>query len=539
MSFTTSSHLSRLRPGGGGGARDGGGRRVAARASAGGKSRVLASSSFTKPPGRCVDARRRAPVLPRLALSSPELIRVSRRDGRRACRVSVAARAHADPHEHSHGASRRRFATPIDHLSPNPERNSSDASPSNRPRRRDAAALHLVVARRRDASRAVARASDALISVVAPVRRPLTRPALPPDSFHRDRSAISRRRRRPGCCGPTGGGSRGRPSFREASDKDARSRSHGADDACCVASSISDVDGSFDEAAFISETGTFDTDASASAGGAAAINLRGPGGSYDHNAIEAALTAVYRFTRIGYVADVMRGNAALCVVSWIALVVGGVAHACGHLGVATSTTLAVETAATALVYVLSGTSEFVDVTYELAVGNVNIHVLTTLAVLGTVLLGCALEGGLLLVLFATATFVETRLTRHARGDLKELWATVPGEATTIELNADGSGPDVNSSRTVNARDVTVGTNVFVKAGQQVRRLVGHGARVGRFDSFFGFRSTVPSGVLFGFDASLRILSGPAARRGGCRRRYFRRNFLVGINYPSGDAILIT
>ena len=49
---------------------------------------------------------------------------------------------------------------------------------------------------------------------------------------------------------------------------------------------------------------------------------------------------------------------------------------------ATSTTLAVETAATALVYVLSGTSEFVDVTYELAVGNVNIHVLTTLAVLG-------------------------------------------------------------------------------------------------------------------------------------------------------------
>jgi cation transport ATPase len=122
------------------------------------------------------------------------------------------------------------------------------------------------------------------------------------------------------------------------------------------------------------------------------------------------------------------------------------------------------------VYVLSGTSEFVDVTYELAVGNVNIHVLTTLAVLGTVLLGCALEGGLLLVLFATATFVETRLTRHARGDLKELWATVPGEATTIELSADGSGPDVNSARTVNARDVAVGTNVFVKAGQQVRRL---------------------------------------------------------------------
>jgi cation transport ATPase len=60
--------------------------------------------------------------------------------------------------------------------------------------------------------------------------------------------------------------------------------------------------------------------------------------------------------------------------------------------------------------------------HTLAVGSINIHVLTTLAVLGTVLLGCAMEGALLLVLFQSAHFVEDRLTVHARGDLRELWA---------------------------------------------------------------------------------------------------------------------
>ena len=53
-----------------------------------------------------------------------------------------------------------------------------------------------------------------------------------------------------------------------------------------------------------------------------------------------------------------------------------------------------------------------------------------------------------------------------QGDLRSLWATVPGEATIVELNEDGS-PDGGSERLVPARDVGVGTNVFVRAGQQV------------------------------------------------------------------------
>lgn len=129
------------------------------------------------------------------------------------------------------------------------------------------------------------------------------------------------------------------------------------------------------------------------------------------------------------------GNAKLCAVSWFFLIVGGVAHVCRHIGAAeTPTSTAVETAAMIVVYALAGTSEFVDVSYELAVGNVNIHVLTTLAVLGTVLLGCAMEGALLLVLFASAHFVEDRLTGHARGDLRwgmGDWELVGGYSTRI------------------------------------------------------------------------------------------------------------
>ena len=88
-------------------------------------------------------------------------------------------------------------------------------------------------------------------------------------------------------------------------------------------------------------------------------------------------------------------------------------------------------------YALSGTSQFVDVSYEMAVGNISIHVLTTLAVVGTVVLGCALEGALLLVLFQTAHFVETRLTGTQGEIARSLWATVPGEANVVDLNPTG------------------------------------------------------------------------------------------------------
>ena len=126
------------------------------------------------------------------------------------------------------------------------------------------------------------------------------------------------------------------------------------------------------------------------------------------------------------------------------------AHGGGAGLVQTSMAAQVSKVCVALVYFLAGTPEFVNLAYDLAAGRVNIHVLTILAVLGTILLGCAMEGALLLVLFAAAHFVENRLTLHARGDLKALWGTVPTTAEMVTMNADGN-PDLGSLREVPAR----------------------------------------------------------------------------------------
>jgi heavy metal translocating P-type ATPase len=112
------------------------------------------------------------------------------------------------------------------------------------------------------------------------------------------------------------------------------------------------------------------------------------------------------------------------------------------------------------------TQQFIDVTFELAALKLNIHVLTTLAVFGTVALGCALEGALLLVLFATAHAVEERLTRHAQGDLRALWASVPATASLVTLRPDGT-PDLSAPFSAPCADVGVGALVLVLAGQQV------------------------------------------------------------------------
>ena len=150
------------------------------------------------------------------------------------------------------------------------------------------------------------------------------------------------------------------------------------------------------------------------------------------SAVERALDVMFEATGVRKVSDFLRGNAVVAAFALVLFVVGGVAHLVTHVGgsglVQTSTAAKVSQVCVALVYVLAGTPEFVNLSYDLAAGRVNIHVLTILAVLGTVLLGCAMEGALLLVLFAAAHFVENRLTLHARGDLKALWGTVPTTA---------------------------------------------------------------------------------------------------------------
>ena len=63
-----------------------------------------------------------------------------------------------------------------------------------------------------------------------------------------------------------------------------------------------------------------------------------------------------------------------------------------------------------------------------------------------------------------------RLTGHARGDLKSLWATVPGEAVLVEVDKTGA-PVAATEQVIPARDVSVGAHVFVRSGKQVSRFL--------------------------------------------------------------------
>ena len=193
------------------------------------------------------------------------------------------------------------------------------------------------------------------------------------------------------------------------------------------------------------------------------------------NKVEVVVDVVLTKSKLNAAAGYLRGRLSLTVLSWCLLLVAGFCHVstsiCAMLNVASivpgATAAWLSTSATALVYLFAGTPEFVDVLYEVARGYINVHVLTTLAVFGTVLLGCAFEGALLLVLFASAHYVEDRLTQHARGDLKALWKTVPPFANVVDIDGATGDPIEGSQRKMRASEVPVGSYCYVKAGTQV------------------------------------------------------------------------
>mmetsp|Transcript_20030 Transcript_20030/g.27732 ORF Transcript_20030/g.27732 Transcript_20030/m.27732 type:complete len:1098 (-) Transcript_20030:197-3490(-) len=177
-------------------------------------------------------------------------------------------------------------------------------------------------------------------------------------------------------------------------------------------------------------------------------------------AAEKALTAVLKPTGILPLVDYLQTSMAIKVVSWCLLLFAGLASLTGTVN---QTYIS---ASIAGVYALLGIPEILHVMYELVKGNVDIHTLTTCAVFGTVLLGCALEGGLLLALFATANIIEHRLTSSAQGDLKTLWESIPSQANTVNMLPGGS-PDMKSLSSVSAKEVEIGSFTLVRAGEVV------------------------------------------------------------------------
>lgn len=111
------------------------------------------------------------------------------------------------------------------------------------------------------------------------------------------------------------------------------------------------------------------------------------------------------------------------------------------------------------VYFFAGIPSLIESIEDLLVLNINIDVLMTLAAFSSVLIGSAMEGGLLLVLFALSGSLEDAVTAKAKDSINQLHRLTPTSASVID-------PDGHLiERSLN--DINAGTLILVKAGETV------------------------------------------------------------------------
>lgn len=111
------------------------------------------------------------------------------------------------------------------------------------------------------------------------------------------------------------------------------------------------------------------------------------------------------------------------------------------------------------VYFLAGIPALIEAVEDLALFDINIDILMTLAAFSSVLIGSGMEGGLLLVLFALSGSMEDAVTAKAKSSISSLHKLSANKATVVE--DDGNHID----RAV--QDITVNTLILVKASQVV------------------------------------------------------------------------
>ncbi len=111
------------------------------------------------------------------------------------------------------------------------------------------------------------------------------------------------------------------------------------------------------------------------------------------------------------------------------------------------------------VYFLVGTPALIDTLADLKNLEINIDVLMTLAALLSVLIGCELEGALLLVLFDFSASMENAVTQKAKSTLLNLNQIAPRTGWVIA--EDG----VTYEQSV--REIAIGAKLLVRAGEFV------------------------------------------------------------------------
>ena len=212
-----------------------------------------------------------------------------------------------------------------------------------------------------------------------------------------------------------------------------------------------------------------DVDSSSCASSCCASHV---GDGRTESALVRILERAFDALRINAFAEyVDRQSTFFTLVSGAFLVVSAVITMLGSRGAAIaapgSALAKVATACLCCVYGTLGVPAIVNVSCKLAALQVDIHVLTYLAVFGTVVIGSPLEGGLLLLLFAAAQRIEERLTGAAKGDLASLLKGAPKQAVLVHVNPKDSSPLYDTEKTVRVESVRPGQFAVVKAGEVV------------------------------------------------------------------------
>ncbi|KAG1674294.1 hypothetical protein FOA52_013483 [Chlamydomonas sp. UWO 241] len=118
-------------------------------------------------------------------------------------------------------------------------------------------------------------------------------------------------------------------------------------------------------------------------------------------------------------------------------------------------------------FLLSGFPQSVEAACIAGTGRIDTHVLMSLAAWGTLAMGMASEGALLLLLFQLSHTLEERFTARATGSVGALLDSIPTQATLVTLDASSGGPLMQSAQPALARQVSPGQLVLVKPGEQV------------------------------------------------------------------------
>eukprot|EP00884_Botryococcus_braunii_P016766 jgi/Botrbrau1/3773/Bobra.0183s0008.1 len=190
-----------------------------------------------------------------------------------------------------------------------------------------------------------------------------------------------------------------------------------------------------------------------------------------HNKLQRAFGALFRLTGFLQLSEWAEENviaaaltAALFIIALGANMLAG--NLAGYTQISAQWASQVSGLATICIYVLAGIPQLVSLCFSLSVGHVDTHVLMTLAVFGTLAIGGALEGALLLVLFQGSHMIEHKLTERAQGDLNSLFARMPEEVVLVDMDSDGL-PKLAETRRVPVHDVPVGSLMLIRPGEQV------------------------------------------------------------------------